>query len=185
MSDIHMNEDRRHPSFLTIDKLSSSHRVADFRCGKPELDAFISRYALGHPRQGLSQTWVAVHDDRVAAYFTLSSAAIANAEATGRVTKGMPRHDLPAILLARLAVDAEFQGQGLGGVVLERALRRCLRIAEAAHAADPMVLPVRAVLVHAKDEDAAGFYEHAGFERSPTDPLHLMMLVKDLKRLLT
>jgi GNAT superfamily N-acetyltransferase len=170
---------------ISFQELTAHHDVSSFRCGKDALDNFIGKFATGHPRQGLSRTWVAIHDDRIVAFYTLALATVTTRSATARVAKGAPRLDLPAILLARLAVDRPFQGQGLGAIVLEQALRRCLTMADAAQAANAVALPVRAILVHAKDEEAAGFYEHAGFERSPTDPLHLMVLVKDLKRLLT
>ncbi|MEI8395373.1 MAG: GNAT family N-acetyltransferase [Rhodospirillaceae bacterium] len=169
---------------LVIEELSISHDVSAFSCGKPSLDVFLTKFAISHPKQGLSRTWVAVKHSRIVAFYSLSFATVTNAGATIRVAKGTPRHDLPVILLARLAVDQACQRQGLGSVVLEHALRRCVAMADAAQEAGAISLPVRAVLVHALDEEAAGFYEANGLERSPTDPLHLMAPVKDLKKLL-
>ena len=88
----------------------------------------------------------------------------------------MGQYEIPVILLARLAVDLTEQKRGLGGGLLKDAL---LRIAGAAEE-----IGVRAVLVHATDEEAKAFYRRYDFEESPTDPLHLMLLMKDLKRLL-
>lgn len=171
-------------SDLTVEEISTHHDISAFSCGKASLDDFLSKFAMNHPRHGLSRTWVVVKDGQVLAFYSLAIASVINAEATARVTKGAPRHDLPAILLARLAVDQKFQRQGLGSVVLELALRRCLAMADAAQKAEAVALPVRAIFVHALDEDAARFYAANGLERSPTDPLHLMALVKDIKKLL-
>lgn len=80
------------------------------------------------------------------------------------------------ILLARLAVDRREQGRGLGAHLLLDALRRAAEGAE--------VIGGRAVLVHAADEEARSFYLRYGFESSPTDRLHLIMLMKDLRKTL-
>jgi predicted N-acetyltransferase YhbS len=88
----------------------------------------------------------------------------------------MPAHPIPVILLARLAVDRRFQGKGLGAGLLKDALLRALNAADA--------IGIRAVLVHAKDSSATTFYAHFGFAPSPTDPLHLMLLIKDIKHAL-
>ncbi len=85
----------------------------------------------------------------------------------------MPRHPIPVVLLARLAVDVTVQGHGLGAFLLADAMGRSLAAAES--------IGVRALLVHAKDESARAFYERFGFVASPTDPLHLMLLMKDLR----
>jgi predicted N-acetyltransferase YhbS len=90
------------------------------------------------------------------------------------VAKGIPNHPVPVVLLARLAVDRRFQGRGVGKGLLRDALLRSLAAAE--------VVGIRAVLVHAKDQHAADFYGQFGFAPSPTDPLHLMLLMKDLRR---
>jgi predicted N-acetyltransferase YhbS len=92
------------------------------------------------------------------------------------VVKGVPNHPIPVVLLARLAVDQRFQGKGLSTALLRDALARALTAADAAG--------VRAFLVHAKDEEAASFYSQFGFAPSSTDPLHLMLLMKDLRRTL-
>jgi len=167
---------------ISFEEISQQHDVSGFTCGQPTLDDFLRKNAKNHPRQGLSRTWVVLKETVVVAYYTLSFASVSHASATTRVSKGMPRHDLPVLLLARLAVDQSLQGQGLGSVVLEHAMRRCLQMADAAQTVGAVTLPVRAVLVQAIDAKAAAFYEKYGFDRSPTDPLHLMMLVKDMRK---
>ena len=96
--------------------------------------------------------------------------------ATERVKKGSRLgNPIPIILLARLAVDISLQGKKIGPALLKDALRR------AAHAAN--TIGARAVLVHAKDDNAKGFYEHFNFQPSPSDPYHLMLIMKDLRRI--
>jgi predicted N-acetyltransferase YhbS len=110
---------------------------------------------------------------RVVGYYALAAGSVEREHAPERVKKGLARHPIPVILLARLAVDRGEQGKGLGAALLKDALIR------AAAAADE--IGARAVLVHARDDDARAFYERFDFESSPTDPLHLFLLMKDLK----
>lgn len=91
-----------------------------------------------------------------------------------RVRKGLARHPIPVMILARLAVDRRCQGQKIGRGLLKDAIKRTLQAAEYAG--------IRAVLVHAKDEKAGNFYKRFGFEPSPVNPLKLMLLVKDAKK---
>ncbi len=86
----------------------------------------------------------------------------------------MPQHPIPAVLLARLAADREFQGKGVGALLLGDALRRSLSVAETAG--------IRLLLVHASDESVRAFYLKFGFEPSPTDPMNLQLLIKDIRQ---
>ena len=167
-----------------IEPLTSDHDVRQFDCGRESLNLFLHRYALMSKSQGLSQTWVAVAEPKqVLAYYTLGFVSIDREGATPRVGKGVPNYQIPCVLLARLAVDRSVQGQGIGGHVLETAMRRAVALGNASMASDNTpVPPLRAMLVHAIDETAAGFYRKYGFESSPTDPLHLLILLKDLRK---
>jgi predicted N-acetyltransferase YhbS len=91
------------------------------------------------------------------------------------VSKGLARHPIPIMLLARLAVSSAWQGRGLGAGLLKDAMRRSLQAAD--------IAGIRAFAVHAKDERARDFYEHVGFIPSPTDPLHLYLLIKDIRQI--
>jgi len=165
---------------LTLTPLNRKHDVESFSCGREALDNFLKRFALSHPAHGLSQTWVfKLSNNRVVGYFTLSASTINISEATERVAKGMPRYPIPVVLLARIAVDKDFQGQGLGRLLMIEAMRKAADLGIAI--ADNGLLPLRALLVHAKDEVAAKFYEKFGLERSPTDALHLMILLKAIE----
>lgn len=124
---------------------------------------------------GSARTFVVLdaEQQRVVGYHALTAASITHEEATARTARGMPHHPIPAVLLARLAVDASVQGQGIGAWSLRDAMLRTLSAAEA--------IGVRVLLVHAIDDNARRFYERHGFEASPTDPLNLQMLLKDIR----
>jgi GNAT superfamily N-acetyltransferase len=159
-----------------IEKLAKSHAVEDFDCGAEPLNAYLRRFALGNQNAGAAQTYVAALDARVVGYCSLCTAQVEYAEAPERLRKGLARHPVPVILLARLAVDRTWQGRGLGAALLLDSLRRILSAAD--------VVGVRAVMVHAKDEAARRFYQHFDFDPSPIDPLQLFLLTKEIAQLL-
>lgn len=105
-------------------------------------------------------------------FYALASGAVEHTQVPGRVRRNMP-NPVPVILLTRLAVDTKEHGNGLGKHLLRDAITRCVMVAEQ--------VAVRAILVHALHEDARDFYAHFGFEPSPTDPLHLLLLIKDAR----
>ncbi|MFT3865189.1 MAG: GNAT family N-acetyltransferase [Solirubrobacterales bacterium] len=110
---------------------------------------------------------------RVVGYYALTVASLERDEATGRASRGMPRHPIPAMLLARLAVDESVREEGLGATLLADAMQRTLLVAEETG--------IRLLLVHAVNQDARSFYLHYGFEASPSDPMNLQLLIKDIR----
>jgi len=156
--------------------LEPRHEVSSFDCGAPALNDYLIDRALTDARAGKSQTQVACRGDSVVAYYSLAAGSIEASAATRRAATGQGRQPIPVIVLARLAVDLTEQGHGLGEQMLVQALARS---ADAAS-----LIGVRAVLVHAKDATARGFYERYGFEPSPTHPLHLLLLMKDIRKTL-
>jgi len=171
---------------LTLVPLHRTHNIDSFSCGRPALDNFLKKHALTAPAQGLSQTWIAVSGfGQVLGYYTLALSTIDVSTATERVAKGMPRFPIPVVLLARLAVDESVRGQGLGRILLLAAMEKAVKLGRLPITAEGEPgLPMRAMLVHALDEEAAQFYEHFGFARSPTDQLHLMMSLKQIEETL-
>jgi len=158
---------------LRIEKLQRTHAVEDFACGQPGLDRFLIRHALQAQQMNSSQTYVGVSDKTVIGFYTLVAGEVRHADAPDRVVKGMPRHPVPLLILARLAVHNEWQGRGVGAGLLLDALGRTLQVAD--------IVGVRALTVHAKDDSAAAFYRHFGFAPSPSDSRHLFMLIKDIR----
>jgi len=159
--------------------LAPRHALDDFRCGEPALDEWLRRHARAAQASETARVFVTTLDAGliVVGYYALAAAQIAPAEASARAVKGQPRaRQVPAILLARLAVDQRHQGASVGRSLLQDALLR------AAQAADS--IGGRVLLVHAKGDAARSGYERYGFESSPTDPLHLLLLMKDIRRFL-
>ncbi len=145
--------------------------VAGFTCGKEALDEWLARRAAASQVSGAARTYVVEADNRVVGYFSLATASVAHADLAGRASRNMP-NPVPAVLLTRFAADVSYQGQGLGKAMLRSALEQVKRAAEA--------VGVACLLVHAKDEEAKSFYLRYGFQPSPTDPLHLILLLKDV-----
>lgn len=158
-----------------VEKLRRDHAVDDFDCGREELNRYLQRYALQNQQAGASQTYLGLAGDVVIGYHTLSVGEVKYEGAPARLTKGLARHPVPVMLLARLAVDRRWQGQRVGESLLKDAMLRTLRAAD--------IAGIRAFAVHAKDENAKRFYERFDFVPSPTDPMHLFVLLKDVRKI--
>lgn len=158
-----------------VEKLRRDHAVDDFDCGHEQLNRYLQRYAWQNQQAGASQTYVGLVGDVIAGYHTLAVGQVMHEDAPQRLTKGLARHPVPLMLLARLAVDRRWQGHGVGKALLKDAMLRTLQAAD--------IAGIRALAVHAKDEEARRFYEHFDFVPSPSDPMHLLVLLKDVRRI--
>jgi GNAT superfamily N-acetyltransferase len=158
-----------------VERLRPDHPIEDFDCGREELSRYLVRYAWANQQAGAAQTYVGLAGDAVIGYHTLAVGQVARDDAPGRLTKGLARHPAPILLLARLAVDLGWRGRGVGSALLKDAMQRTLRAAD--------IAGIRAFAVHAKDEEARGFYERFDFIPSPSDPMHLFVLLKDVRRI--
>lgn len=152
-----------------VESLAKDHKRGEFSCGKGPLDSFLRTLVSQYEKRRLGRTYVAVRpgEKRVLGYYTLASGAVSFENLPAEATRKLPRHPVPVILLARLAVDQSTQGQGLGGFLMADALRRCLSLAGQ--------LGVHAVEVDAIDDQAKAFYERYGFVPLLDDPLHLFL----------
>lgn len=146
--------------------------VAAFDCGEPSLDEYLRKRALTNHIEGASRCIVTTHSGQVVGYYALASAAIYHRELRGRARRNMP-DPVPGVLLSRLAVDRKHQGSGIGRQLLRDAILRTIEAAD--------LIGVRVLLVHALHDQAREFYTRQGFESSPSDPLHLILLVKDAR----
>lgn len=164
------------PHITPIRKLQPTDRSDAFDCGQPALNQYLQRFAWANQQSHSAQTYVACHQHNVAGFYSLAVGSVAPSAAAPRVIKGIPQHPVPVMLLARLAVDLPHKGLGLGRALLRDALIRTARAAD--------IAGIRALLVHAKDEAARHWYLQWEFEPSPSDPLHLFLLMKDLKAML-
>lgn len=152
--------------------LTKDHDRNSFDCGMPVLNDYLKKYALQNQKKHAARTYVATRGNRIVGYYSLAYGSVSLEEATQTVKAGLPKHPVPVILLARLAIDSTEQGRGLGAGLLKDAFLRTIQAAE--------IAGLRAMLVHAKDDAAKGFYERFGFESSPIDAYHLLMSLSDI-----
>ena len=165
--------------YRRTEPLAKGHRLDEFHCGEPALDEWLKRHARAAQASDSVRVFVVTLEDgeTVVGYYALAAAQVAPGDATARAVKGQPQaRPVSAILLARLAVDRNHQNVGLGRSLLQDVLLRCVDAADA--------IGARVLLVHAKHETAKAWYMQYDFEESPTDPLHLLMLMKDIRAFL-
>lgn len=153
--------------------LTTAHRLDEFSCGEPVLDDWLRRRAMSNQARGASRTFVVTDaNGRVYGYYAMAAGAVSQQMATGGVRRDMPE-PIPVMVLARLAVDHRAHGIKLGGALLQDAVNRALVVSQNTG--------VRALLVHSLDDRAKSFYEHYGFEASPSDPMTLMLRLSSAK----
>lgn len=154
--------------------LDPADRLEDFDCGDAELNAWLTRIAPMAHAGRTARVYVVTDDERlVVGYYALAAGEVQREKLPARMRRGAPTPVAIAIL-ARLAVDRRYQRQCVGLALISDTARRVLDAAE--------LLGIRALVVHAANEEAAAFYRAAGFTPSPSDPLHQAVLVKDLAR---
>ena len=146
-----------------------------FDCGQPDLNAWLVKYALQNKSANSAQTYVGLVNESVVGYYSMAVGQVEYSDASERLRKGLARHPVPIMLLARLAVHKEWKGKGVERALLQDAILRTLQASEIAR--------IRALVVHAKDDAAKRYYEQFDFVSSPTDPLHLFVLLKDLRKM--
>lgn len=156
--------------------LADHHGLGDFRSGEDSLDDWLNRRARANQVSGASRTYVVFEDQRVIGYYALASGAVAVEGAPGRFRRNMP-NPIPVAVLARLAVDRDWQGRGIGRALFRDAARRV------AHAAD--AIGIRGIVVQAISEEAKKFYVALGFDPSPREPMTLMVTLTDVRAALS
>ncbi|TIR25715.1 MAG: GNAT family N-acetyltransferase [Mesorhizobium sp.] len=149
--------------------LADAHDLDLFQSGTDSLDQWLRRRARANQVSGASRTYVIAESTRVVGYYCLSSGGLDLADAPGSIRRNMP-DPVPMAILGRLAVDASWQGKGLGVALLQDAV---LRTGQAA-----AILGIRGLLVHAISNQAKAFYERYGFQASPQNPMTLVLSLK-------
>ncbi len=155
--------------------IEATDNTTGFASGEESLDRYLADRALTNHLADLGRSYVCVdaETDKVLGYYTLSAVAVEHADLPGKVRRNAP-NPVPAVLMGRLAIDTMEQGSGLGRFLVRDAILSTLAAADR--------IGVRILLVHALHEPAAAFYEKLGFKRSPTDPLHLYLLLADARK---
>ena len=164
--------------YAFVEPLTAEHDRSTFECGSVAQSEWLRQYGLLAQQADTARVYVIrPHGERrVAGYYALSAGAVAPIEASPRLARGVGRHPIPVILLSRLGVNGRDQHRGLGVELVRDAFLQAASVADRVGA--------RALLVHAETADAARFYGRLdpAFEPGSTDPLHLVLLMKDLRR---
>ena len=160
-----------------VEPLCRDHETAAFDCGSEAQTTWLRHHALQAHQSDTAKVYVVCRAGarRVVGSYALAAGSVAHDRVPPRIVKGLGRYPIPIILLTRLGVEVEEQGRGLGSGLVLDALLQIASIADR--------VGVRALLIHAETPEAAAFYRRIdpGFEPSPTDPLHLILLLKDLR----
>jgi GNAT superfamily N-acetyltransferase len=155
--------------------LAPDHELDAFESGVATLDEWLKRRARRNEAEGASRTFVLCAGRRVIGYYSLAAGSVLHSTATGKVRRNMP-DPAPVLLLARLAVDRDWHGKGLGADLLSNTVLRAIGAADS--------IGVRAILVHAISDQAKAFYEKYGFRPSPVEPMTLMITIDETRRML-
>ena len=168
------------PSYRPPGPLAGHHDLSGFRCRSSEQTDWLLRYGRQSAATGTTRIFVVTGhgSDRVVAYYAWCMAQVHPQSAPARLRKGAGRYPQPVALLARLGVDVGHEGKGLGAGLLQDVFARLVGLSDD--------IGCRGLLVHAESAEAREFYLHLvpEFEPSPTDPLHLLVLMKDVRRTL-
>jgi ribosomal protein S18 acetylase RimI-like enzyme len=141
-----------------IRSLDATVGTTSFQCGSEPLNDYIRRYASQDARKNVTRVFVATPENdpqKLAGFFTLSAGSVSCSSLPEALARKLPRYPIPVALIGRLAVDNQFQGKGLGSILLADA---CHKVSQAS-----AVLAVAGIIVDAKDQKAISFYEHFGF----------------------
>ncbi len=160
-----------------MEPIAADHDTQSFDCGSEEQTAWLRRHALRAQQSDTAKVYVVclAASRSVVGYYALAAGSIEHAEAPPRLTKGVGRYPVPVVVLTRLGVDVGERGRGVGSALVRDAFFQVAAIADR--------VGVRALLIHAETPQAAAFYNiDPGFEASPTDPLHVALLIKDFRR---
>ncbi len=159
-------------SFHSVIDISKSSLKA-FDCGIEPLNIFLSRYAQKNDTLGIGKTFVASCNRKIAGYFTLATAQLAYEEIPADFQGKLPKYPIPSLRIARLAVDKNFQGKGIGKLLLKQAFLKVLQVAE--------VTGLYFVIVDAK-ETSKSFYEKYGFIKLSENNLTYFIPVETVKQ---
>jgi predicted N-acetyltransferase YhbS len=161
-------------TYTPPEPIKPTHDVETFDCGNPTLNDWLRKRAQISETSGASRTYVVCYENKVVGYYCLASGSVIRASAPGKIKRNMP-DPIPVMVLGRLAVEINHQGKGIGKGLVKDAVLRTLQASE--------IAGIRAILVHALDNEAKNFYvERCGFTPSPVYPLTLMVLLADVKK---
>jgi predicted N-acetyltransferase YhbS len=156
--------------------LAEHHELDEFSSGEAALDEWLKKRARANHAGGASRVFVTCEGNRVTGYYSLSSSTVVHEIVPGRLRRNMP-DPIPTVLLGRLAIDKEWQGQGIGRSLFRDA---AIRVSQAAEA-----IGVRGIVVHAISDEARKFYVAIGFSECPHEPITLVITLQDIRALIS
>lgn len=163
--------------YAPVELLNAAHDQSSFDCGSDAQTSWLRRYALVAQRADTARVYaIRPHGEkRIAGFYALAAGSVDVDDATTRLSKGTARHPIPVIVLTRLGVDLRDQGQGLGSELVYDAFLQTATVAE--------LVGARALLIHAETTAVTGFYRRLdpAFEQLPGNPLHIVLLMKNLR----
>ncbi|MGH3733918.1 MAG: N-acetyltransferase [Acidimicrobiales bacterium] len=157
--------------------LRNEDDLDEFRCRSSEQTEWLHRHAKQSAAMGATKVFIVTNEaNHVVAYYAWTMAQLSVGAAPARMLKGAGKYPQPVALLARLGVDERIEGEGVGAALLTDVITRLLSIEGE--------IGCRGLLIHCESDQARDFYLHLvpGFEPSPTDPLHLVLLIKDARQ---
>lgn len=153
--------------------IANQHIIEGFSSGKPSLDSWLKEMALHNQEQGYTRTFVIADENfKVVGYHSVCAGMIHRSDVSRSVKGSKAPTEIPIAVLARLAVDAEHQGNGLGKALLRNALMSVVSAAQ--------VVAFRAVIIHALDDEAVTFYKKFGFQETKNMERRLILPTKDI-----
>jgi GNAT superfamily N-acetyltransferase len=155
--------------------LAEHHELDEFSSGEASLDDWLKKRARANHAGGASRVFVTCEGNRVAGYYSLSSSSVIHEIVPGHFRRNMP-DPIPTVLLGRLAIDKEWQGQGIGRSLFRDA---AIRVSQAAEA-----IGVRGIVVHAISDEARKFWKAIGFSECPHVPMTLVVTLQDIRALI-
>ncbi len=159
--------------YIPPEKLNKKHQIKSFDCGNQKLNDYLKQYAFQNQKKNISNTFVARKNEKVVAYYTLTFGSVAKTDLPVKINRNLPNYPIPVIILARLAVHEAEHGNGLGKGLLKDAVLRTLQASE--------IGGIKAILVHAKDENVKLFYNKFNFIESPINDLILYLPIEFIK----
>ncbi|UTC74924.1 GNAT family N-acetyltransferase [Treponema sp. OMZ 792] len=159
---------------VSIKEIQQKSLLKKFDCGIEQLNEFLSRYAIKNEELGIGRTFVALNaNNRILGYFTLATAQVAYQEIPDEYRDKLPKYPIPALRIARLAVDKELQGKGIGGWLLSQVFIKVIQVAD--------ITGLYLIIVDAK-ETSKNFYEHYGFQKFMDEDLSYFMVIDTIRK---
>ena len=159
---------------VSIKEIQRKSLLKNFDCGIEQLNEFLSRYAIKNDELGIGRTFIALNSSNyILGYFTLATAQVAYQEIPDECKGKLPKYPIPALRIARLAVNKELQGNGIGKWLLSQVFIKAVQVSD--------ITGLYLIIVDAK-ETSKSFYEYYGFQRLVDEELSYFIVVDTVRK---